>query len=150
MAFHRIGFWYSEQEPHLPMPAITTEPYLDGFISKCKEWVDMRLKFKGISIDSRMITYMGYSYCRICHCENGDTTYKYGGYVFPNGLFHYIINHHIDIPVDFQQMIINNEVINDIVANMIPIESSDGKRSFKISGDWLKCYDGIGRMEYAN
>ena len=121
-----IGFWKSESEPDLPSPIITKLPYIDKFSNKCEQWVQY-LKEQKLDVminDDSYISYCGYSWCRICNIDNGNEEFIYKGYKFPSGLFHYILVHHIDIPIDFQGMIVDNSVINfDDLRRIGPLEN---------------------------
>lgn len=123
MTTNKVGFWYSDREPHFPKPVISDKKYIDGFVDKCKHWNELKIKAitydddpiwppGSFLIDDRVVMYFGCSKCRICEEDNGDTTYKYHGYEFPNGLFHYILVHGVDIPHDFQEMIVTNSVLD--------------------------------------
>lgn len=113
-----FGFWKSENEPNLPTPYITKNKYIDGFEDKCKQWILHKKILNniesrdGMVTDDRWIQYMGYSNCRICNKNNGDSTYTIGGWKFPDGIFHYVVDHHIEIPIKFQEMIINEPLLN--------------------------------------
>ena len=54
---------------------------------------------------------MGCSHCRICNKSNGSLEYNYCGFRFPIGIFHYILDHNIEIPLDFQEMIVNQPLL---------------------------------------
>ena len=46
-------------------------------------------------------TYMGYSRCRICGRENGDSELSDGRFVWPIGLSHYVSQHGVRLPTRF-------------------------------------------------
>ena len=110
-----IGFWYNDSDcRHLPMPEQTCTKYADGFIEKIQRWYD---NTKDVHDDFYMVNqnvtitfYMGYSKCRICSKQNGDGEITFKNYKFPAGYFHYILDHNIYVPGEFQDMIINNNV----------------------------------------
>lgn len=113
----KIGFWKQtkDEESSLPFPETTNEPYITNFVNKCNDWINFREKVierwmteKKSVKDSRITEYLGPSSCRLCGRRNGNAEYNYNGYVFPEGLFHYIVEHHIKIDNDFQEMIVQN------------------------------------------
>jgi len=107
----KIGYWKSEYEPHLPSPIISDTIYPDEFIEKCKEWAKTRISI----YDKRRVGYLGYSDCRICGKLNGSVEYTYNGFTFPEGIFHYIIDHNIEIDEQFMQMIKETPVIQNVL-----------------------------------
>ena len=141
-----IGYFKSNEEPYLPMPILmdNDKQYIDGFTDKCKEWLLEYEKSKPITnndgsitvntsliIDDRWIEYNGCSECRICNKNNGSLEYNYCGFRFPIGIFHYILDHKIKIPTNFQNMIANEPVMfyknlkrRSMYENMLLISSS--------------------------
>lgn len=121
----KFGFWYSASESDLPMPIESDEDYITGFVDRCKEWVAHLPNIKkyqfssdlSILIDYRFVSYMGYAPCRICDKDNGDSEYTHGGYTFPSGIFHYILDHHIAVPIEFQHMIVREPLIDPTTLN---------------------------------
>ena len=111
----KIGFWKSKGEPEYPMPVVSSVKHDEEFIEKCKEWNAM---YKNCLTDSRIAGYMGYSWCRLCekkddqYVRNGVYEYTYEGYIFSEGIFHYIIDHNIDIDAGFKEMILSKPTIN--------------------------------------
>ena len=60
--------------------------------------------------------YDGTSYCRVCGIDNGSAEITLGGpqkYQFPIGYFHYIIDHQIEVPLDFQETILNANITEE-------------------------------------
>ena len=136
----KIGFWKSEYEPHLPSPIISDNIYPDEFIEKCKEWT----KTIGTSLsiyDKRITHYMGYSDCRICGQLNGSVEYTYNGFIFPEGVFHYIIDHNIEIDEQFMRMIMDTPVIENVLSN----EDESRIRAFQI----LNMVSGTAHLSYS-
>lgn len=48
-------------------------------------------------------TYMGWSRCRVCGKNNGDSELTDGSYVWPTGLSHYVTEHGVRLPEAFVQ-----------------------------------------------
>lgn len=91
------GFWWSESEPHLPMPHQQPEAVEQDFI-------DNLLYVENIAGN---IKYKGYSTCRICNNnkKNGSLEYKHNGYRWPQGLIHYFVCHNVHPTAEFKQFI---------------------------------------------
>jgi hypothetical protein len=131
-----IGFWRetNNQNSNLPFPIQNKPNYIEGFIEKLSLLKDEQIKNKKYyryrlydifySDDSDnndnndkndvklanllySIQYKGSSRCRLCGCRNGSQTLYLNGYAFPSGYFHYINEHNIEVPIEFQQMICN-------------------------------------------
>lgn len=47
-------------------------------------------------------SYMGYSTCRLCGIDNGDLELTDGTYVWPDGLSHYVRDHGVRLPQQFE------------------------------------------------
>ena len=47
--------------------------------------------------------YMGYSECRLCGVQNGNLELTDGGYVWPEGLSHYVRQHSVRLPAAFTE-----------------------------------------------
>ncbi len=120
----KVGYWYSLQESNLPKPIISKNKneYSLEFINKCLLWINLNKTIKKNESelfttfcninDERYKIYMGSSKCRICNIINGDSEYNYNGYVFPEGIFHYIIEHNVIIDKDFQNMILKSSLLD--------------------------------------
>lgn len=88
----RTGFWWSEEEPHLPHP----KDFVD------KEW-DPEEREKVIAyLESSYYMpyrYFGMSWCRMgCRGEPediGEQDLTDGTWVFPEGLVHYVRHHYV-------------------------------------------------------
>jgi hypothetical protein len=52
-------------------------------------------------------TAMGYSLCRFCGIENGDSEFTDGRYVWPEGLAHYLELHGVRLPDEFVKHVIS-------------------------------------------
>ena len=50
--------------------------------------------------------------CKICHCNNNISLCILNNYIFPYDYLHYIINHNIYVPIEFQKEIIKLFLIN--------------------------------------
>lgn len=128
-----IGFWREKdnKKSNLPFPIQNSPNYIKGFIEKLSLLKDEHKKnnkyytyrnsklYSDTDSDSDKcnnniklenlysIQYKGLSRCRICGCHNGSQTICLNGYAFPSGYFHYINEHNIEVPIEFQQMICN-------------------------------------------
>lgn len=95
----REGFWYSEQEPELPMP----QPYLDEWPDKA-EFLRRLTDVEGLA---RKEHYRGWSDCRLCEQKNGSVEYQLGPWKWPAGLQHYIEVHNVRPSLAFEDFIFN-------------------------------------------
>jgi hypothetical protein len=86
----KTGYWWSEREPHLPMP----------------------VENKGVVTDFEVLHYLtqgevlhrwrGFSPCRLCDKRsNGTTCLSDGTYQWPVGLAHYVEKHGVILDADF-------------------------------------------------
>lgn len=89
------GFWYSEREPHLPMPVPGEMEDREGFVAALRR------------LQSRLPTtaYRGWSNCRICGGMNGSEEYKHGVWEWPSGYLHYIVEHGVVPSPEFEAMV---------------------------------------------
>lgn len=92
---HAIGYWYSWNEPDLPVP-IAAKPRCDR---RTKEAVLAHLRRGEV-----WMAFAGYSHCRRCKRSDGtmgscDVTD--GVWIWPEGLAHYIEEHDIELPAAF-------------------------------------------------
>ena len=84
----RLGFWYSRNEPDLPMPIAESASKLQvktmlGVLTKLEE-------------QSTQAYYRGWSTCRICGKPNGSAEFRHpSGLAFPEGLRHYVEQHRV-------------------------------------------------------
>lgn len=85
-----VGFWYSESEPHFPVPRPGPSPVDKNVVKKL-------LQAQAVAQQRH---YKGWSDCRICGKPNGTSDYRLGGFVWPEGYRHYIEEH--NVPIDFQ------------------------------------------------
>jgi hypothetical protein len=111
-----VGFWRKtiDQLSDLPFPNQNTANYIEGFLEKfllLKDKINNYRKNDDINIENfNILQYRGCSCCRICNCINGSSTVVLNGYSFPSGYFHYVDEHKIEVPLDFQHMICNLEL----------------------------------------
>jgi len=85
--FKPAGHWWSKYEPHFPKPVPQDKPW-DGqaeFVAALerKQARAAKEQFKGFSI------------CRVCDKINGTTSFRSGGWEWPSGLIHYIVEHNV-------------------------------------------------------
>lgn len=127
-----IGFWNENNQP-----IVTTKDYLPEFEDKIKLWKEsldqFQDYFKQKLLNGHIDQYLGWSRCRVCHFDkNGDCTITYLQYTFPNGYLHYIINHHIDVPIEFQKYVIESDVPVIINKSKEELEHERKMNVFKI------------------
>lgn len=107
--FIKIGFWDKHNKP-----IITTDQYLDGFADRIKEWRDSVKDYNFLNQyleNGEIVQYMGYSYCRVCgFAANGCLEIYYGNYIFPDGYLHYILDHHIEVSIEFQKYVLESPI----------------------------------------
>ncbi len=85
----KIGYWYSDNEPDLPMPDVGFDSY-DPIVVEYLENGDVLDRWKGFST------------CRICqHRPNGSWCLTDGTYQWPQGLAHYVRKHNTPLPQEF-------------------------------------------------
>jgi hypothetical protein len=143
-----VGFWKSKSEPSLPFPIISKNKneHSVEFINKCNEWIKLTDTIKKYEAtlklctdikDKRFGTYLGCSKCRICGIINGDSEYNYNGFIFPEGIFHYIVNHNIEIDNDFKDMILKSELLD---YKSLKLETYQDKI--------VRVYSGMGALRY--
>jgi hypothetical protein len=51
-------------------------------------------------------SYLGDSVCRMCGRANGSADFKDGEYLWPEGLVHYVRDHHVRLPSAFVQHVL--------------------------------------------
>ena len=106
------GFWYSEREPHFPMPVHSDIPHpnKEEILKAYDDLIEAEMEY-GPSNEwknSKVVGYRGFSYCRCCTKEqqfNGATStilvdmgcreYSYNGWTWPQGYRHYIDVHNV-------------------------------------------------------
>lgn len=89
----RIGYWYSNREPHLPK---AQDAVGEWSIPDLKPVVINYLKSQPV-----VKHYDGWSNCRFCHRTNGATCLSDGVYIWPEGYAHYLEKHNVVPPQEF-------------------------------------------------
>lgn len=109
----REGFWKWEKHPLLPMPVEGT-PWegQQEFTSALAGLQDAIVsgKLKGSDLFQRYSTYRGMSHCRLCNCRNGNGTFFYGDWEWPDGYIHYVVAHCVRPSLAFQEFILGKEL----------------------------------------
>ena len=67
----------------------------DGFKNRIQVWQEVLRNFNFVT------QYFD------CQKRNGTTEIIYGKYRFPFGYFHTILDHYIEVPIEFQQWVMN-------------------------------------------
>lgn len=99
----KVGYWYSEREPHLPMPLGSYEPHPDKLV------IVTYLKEHG----EELIAWRGFSRCRICgEVPPGTRCMTDGVYQWPEGLWHYVEEHNVHLPTTFVDHI-KNQILRE-------------------------------------
>jgi hypothetical protein len=111
------GYWYSDYEPHYPMPIHSDE------IDPNKELILEALLLS--QLGAYKLHCKGWSTCRCCGKSNGSVTYSRDGWEWPEGFEHYIREHNIIPTKDFLKEVLG---IQDVT---MEFESLD---SFTIKG----------------
>ena len=111
--YKAIGYWHSEDEPHLPDPAW----FIDEHWDKPERQTVVDYLKKGETVAQ----YRGWSWCRFgCPDANGNADKTDGTYIYPEGLVHYIEKHHVRLPVDFINHIYGKpEVSKPIISQVL-------------------------------
>ena len=98
-----VGYWKSDEEPHLPDP--TTLPQIRQSIKP--------LVLRYLLYGDTHIRWKGYSHCRfnwgIKDFDMGSTCITDKTYLWPEGLYHYVDKHNVSLPQDFIDHIIHNK-----------------------------------------
>ncbi len=98
----KIGYWWSEFEPHLPHPKdlMDVQWFVQNqdIINKIKQYLDNG------RVHAR---YKGFSYCRVCKEINGTEDLTDGIYVWRDGLSHYL-EHNVRLPDEFVKHILKS------------------------------------------
>jgi hypothetical protein len=87
-----VGYWRSEKHPEYPDPH-------DFVIDEVDDEHQSRL-LMALECGARVRFYMGLSPCRICGVANGAAEMTDGEHMWPEGLAHYVREHHVSLPVD--------------------------------------------------
>ena len=103
----KIGFWksnskFSREDDNLPDP----NTLIDSDFWKQYDKAFVVNYLKNAKVD---MAYRGYSTCRICGALNGTRDLTDGKYVFPDGLYHYVKEHDVKLPIEFVEHILRVE-----------------------------------------
>lgn len=95
-----FGFWQSDYHPQFP-PAVATNNELQTYLIA---------KLRAIETQALVISYRGYSHCRLCdRRHNGTRSFviKIGAHVYewPEGFVHYLEDHRVDVPPGLMAML---------------------------------------------
>ena len=91
------GYWYSTQTPNFPKPIANEHKWLG-----LKQFVR---KIELLQEHAHEKFYTGTSPCRICKKSNGSTEYELGGWRWPSGYLHYIVEHNVKPTPGFKDFV---------------------------------------------
>lgn len=100
---NREGYWKSDEEPLLPKPVANEKPW-KGKAVFLKALAATEATASGLS------KYKGHSICRICGERNGSGEYQSRGWVWPDGLRHYVKAHNVRPSLAFQEMVLGKRL----------------------------------------
>jgi hypothetical protein len=89
-----VGFWRSEQEPWFPDPR---EHIDESWSGPERDAVITHVEHRG----ERAALYAGLASCRLCGAALGCADLTDGVYYWPEGLDHYLREHHVKLPQEF-------------------------------------------------
>ncbi len=98
MKVKREGFFYSKSEPNLPRVKHKDKGDWKGIKGSKKALLNA---LSEIQNKARKRHYKGWADCRCCKANVGSTEYEYKGWVWPEGLMHYILMHNYRPSDDF-------------------------------------------------
>ena len=89
-----IGFWTDRKHPSWPGQQEFIDPDLDE--------AESRQVARYLDQGTIVRVWRGWSHCRICgYDRNGDSDLSDGTYLWPEGLAHYVREHHLQLPAQF-------------------------------------------------
>ncbi|MFE6509228.1 hypothetical protein ACFVDI_02455 [Nocardioides sp. NPDC057767] len=96
----RVGYWRSEYEPTLPDP----RRHLDETWDDDERELVVAYLRGGLPV----LHMMGFSPCRLCDCSaNGNAELTDGSYLWPQGLAHYVEDHGVRLPREFERHVLD-------------------------------------------
>lgn len=139
----KFGYWKSDcrLDAHLPNPV----EFVDVDWS-ADERDDVLLAIGRAAVANR---WKGWSNCRMCGKMNGSACMTLNGWVFPEGLAHYIRDHGVRPPNEFVSSVLNRNIkpmgfysINKV--SMERVFPSEGERHIRVQwyDDVLQKWDG--------
>lgn len=81
------GFWGWGDRPPQPTPADRSEAHIE-LLRWAQERLEERRAERGVSL------------CRICGAANGNATLRKGGWIWPEGYLHYLLEHGVSMDPD--------------------------------------------------
>lgn len=88
-----IGYWYSKYRPKLPKPEANSSLLSSDEIEKICKYLNWEKHGNYHTL--------GFSDCRICEQENGNSCTYDDKYIWPSGLSHYLKDHNCELPDEF-------------------------------------------------
>ncbi len=103
-----IGYWYSEEEPHLPHPKDFIWKSSDPKSVYGGDWQEEQrsLAFY-LQMGTTLALWRGPAKCRLCPKYLGISDQGDGVFCWPDGLDHYVSAHNVRLDPEFAQHVIN-------------------------------------------
>lgn len=94
------GFWWSRDEPELPMPIADVDWDLrDAFVAS----------LRSLETRAQRTAYKGSAPCRLCDRRtNGSETLTFAGWRWPSGYMHYVRDHGVKPSPRFERFVFDN------------------------------------------
>ena len=96
-----VGFWKTYSSDDRPDPHTLVDAEWDP--------EERRKVIEYLKSGQFKTAWMGYSWCRFCRCNNGDSDLTDGVWVWPEGFAHYLEEHGVKPPEDFLEHVRTNE-----------------------------------------
>jgi hypothetical protein len=92
-----IGYWRSDDEPQWPDVRDFVDP---DWSADERELIIEHLRRGKVAR-----AYLGKSRCRLCGVDAGSLELRDGVFIWPEGLVHYVVDHHVRLPRRFVEHI---------------------------------------------
>lgn len=88
-----LGYWRNDQSPEYPDPVALVDDAWDEFERRRVSWF--------LAHGTMVRVAAGLSPCRLCGQHIGSAEFTDGVYQWPEGLVHYVDEHHVRLPTEF-------------------------------------------------
>jgi len=149
------GYWKNDTDcKNYQLPVDSGKEVNEEFLQNLERVIIISAQRREVVLEKKrnivvqFVDYMGYSNCRLCQKENGSGEYiiVHDGvkYRFPEGIVHYYKEHRVQPSHEFQELIMNLELIvveridiskinnNDLFSELYATSASEEK--------WLENY----------